>query len=47
MAQAKAKHPDLKDRFFNVGFIVNPRGKSSSSTTKSPALPGGTFGVSS
>ncbi len=27
MAQAKAKHPDLKDRFFNVGFIVNPRGK--------------------
>src|SRR5213596_2894666 len=20
MAQAKAKHPDLKDRFFNVGF---------------------------
>ncbi|MBI1894344.1 MAG: hydrolase [Candidatus Rokubacteria bacterium] len=27
IAQAKAKHPDLKDRFFNVGFIVNPRGK--------------------
>src|SRR5437667_227212 len=27
MAQAKAKHPDLKDRFFNVGFIVNPREK--------------------
>ncbi len=27
MAQAKAKHPDLKDRFFNVGFIINPRGK--------------------
>ncbi len=22
MAQAKAKHPDLKDRFFNVGFII-------------------------
>src|SRR6266498_2740552 len=27
MAQAKARHPDLKDRFFNVGFIINPRGK--------------------
>src|SRR6266487_6358723 len=27
IAQAKAKHPDLADRFFNVGFIVNPRGK--------------------
>src|SRR5216117_1025438 len=23
IAQAKAKHPDLADRFFNVGFIVN------------------------
>ncbi|OGL20631.1 MAG: hydrolase, partial [Candidatus Rokubacteria bacterium RIFCSPLOWO2_12_FULL_71_22] len=27
MAQAKARHPDWKDRFFNVGFILNPRGK--------------------
>src|SRR4029077_20375266 len=27
MAQAKARHPDLKDRFFNVGFILNPKGK--------------------
>src|SRR5256885_12763580 len=27
IAQAKAKHPDLKDRFFNVGFIINRRGK--------------------
>ncbi|MBI2197891.1 MAG: hydrolase [Candidatus Rokubacteria bacterium] len=27
IAQAKARHPDLKDRFFNVGFIINPRGK--------------------
>src|SRR6187200_1452059 len=27
MAQAKARHPDLKDRFFNVGFIINPRGR--------------------
>jgi beta-ureidopropionase len=27
IAQAKARHPDLKDRFFNVGFILNPKGK--------------------
>src|SRR5205814_5554691 len=27
MAQAKARHPDLKDRFFNVGFILDPRGR--------------------
>src|SRR6266540_3723312 len=27
MAQAKARHPDLQDRYFNVGFIINPRGK--------------------
>src|SRR5207245_626966 len=27
MAQAKARHPDLKDRFFNVGFIINPKAK--------------------
>jgi len=27
VAQAKARHPDLKDRFFNVGLIINPRGK--------------------
>ena len=27
IAQAKARHPDWKDRFFNVGFILNPRGR--------------------
>ena len=27
MAQAKARHPDLKDRCFNVGFILNPQGE--------------------
>ncbi|MGO9604426.1 MAG: nitrilase-related carbon-nitrogen hydrolase [Candidatus Binataceae bacterium] len=27
IAQAKAKHPEWKDRFFNVGFIVDPRGE--------------------
>ena len=27
MAQAKARHPDWKDRFFNVGFIINPEGE--------------------
>lgn len=27
IAQAKARHPDLKDRFFNVGFILDPKGK--------------------
>src|SRR5215510_2398559 len=27
MAQAKARHPDIKDRYFNVGFIINPRGR--------------------
>ncbi len=27
IAQAKARHPDLKDRFFKVGFTINPRGK--------------------
>jgi len=27
MAQAKAKHPDIKDRFFNVGFILDPKGE--------------------
>ena len=26
MAQAKARHPDWKDRFFNVGFIIDPEG---------------------
>src|SRR5437870_6058440 len=24
MAQAKARHPDLPDRYFNVGFILDP-----------------------
>jgi hypothetical protein len=27
MAQAKARHPDWQDRFFNVGFILNPQGE--------------------
>ena len=27
MAQAKATHPDWKDRFFNVGFVLDPDGK--------------------
>ena len=27
MAQAKARHPEVKDRFFNVGFIINPEGE--------------------
>src|SRR4051794_25910802 len=27
IAQAKARHPDLKDRFFNVGFIIDPKGE--------------------
>src|SRR5213082_2238479 len=27
MAQAKARHPEVKDRFFNVGFILNPDGE--------------------
>ena len=27
MAQAKAKHEDWPDRFFNVGFIINPDGE--------------------
>ncbi|MGE3808541.1 MAG: nitrilase-related carbon-nitrogen hydrolase [Gemmataceae bacterium] len=26
MAQAKARHPDWPDRFFNVGFIIDPSG---------------------
>lgn len=26
MAQAKARHPEIKDRFFNVGFILDPDG---------------------
>jgi len=27
MAQAKARHPEVKDRFFNVGFVINPEGE--------------------
>jgi predicted amidohydrolase len=27
MAQAKARHPDWKDRFFNVGLILDPDGE--------------------
>jgi predicted amidohydrolase len=27
IAQAKARHPDWNDRFFNVGFIIDPRGE--------------------
>src|SRR5882762_4804052 len=25
MAQAKARHPEIADRFFNVGFIIDPQ----------------------
>lgn len=27
IAQAKARHPDMQDRFFNVGFIIDPKGE--------------------
>ena len=27
MAQAKARHPELPDRFFNVGFVLHPAGE--------------------
>jgi beta-ureidopropionase len=27
MAQAKARHPDLPDRYFNIGFILDPDGE--------------------
>src|SRR6266487_3704846 len=27
MAHPKARHPEIKDRFFNVGFILNPEGE--------------------
>jgi len=27
MAQAKARHPEWEDRFFNVGFILDPEGQ--------------------
>ncbi len=27
IAQAKARHPEVKERFFNVGFIINPSGE--------------------
>jgi len=27
MAQAKARHPDWPDRFFNVGFVLDPHGE--------------------
>src|SRR3989442_1473505 len=27
IAQAKARHPEVKDRFFNIGFIINPSGE--------------------
>src|SRR5215472_14108796 len=27
IAQAKARHPDWNDRFFNVGFIIDPMAK--------------------
>lgn len=27
MAQAKARHPEIVDRFFNVGFIIDPQGE--------------------
>src|SRR3954468_20254316 len=27
MAQAKARHPEFPDRFFNIGFVLNPDGE--------------------
>jgi len=27
MAQAKARHPEIQDRYFNVGFILSPQGE--------------------
>src|SRR3954463_8332765 len=27
MAQAKARHPEIADRFFNIGFILDPQGE--------------------
>src|SRR3954462_5906008 len=27
MAQAKARHPEVADRYFNVGFILDPEGE--------------------
>jgi len=27
IAQAKAKHPEFPERFFNCGFVIDPRGK--------------------
>ena len=36
MAQAKARHPEIPDRFFNVGFILNPRAKSFCTITRYP-----------
>ena len=27
IAQAKARHPEIPDRFFNVGFVINPNGE--------------------
>ena len=27
IAQAKAHHPEIKDRYFNVGFILDPEGE--------------------
>ncbi len=27
MAQAKARHPDFQDRFFNVGFVIDDKGE--------------------
>jgi hypothetical protein len=47
MAQAKARHPDWKDRFFNVGFIINPKGKIILKHMLGPAaVPGRAFGLS-
>ena len=46
MAQAKARHPDLKDRYFNVGFIINPRGRGDPQALQGlAAVPGGALGL--
>ena len=37
MAQAKARHPDWSDRYFNVGFILDPQGEVKTYGEKSAA----------
>ena len=45
MAQAKARHKDWKDRFFNIGFIVDPDGEDHSSALQDfSTVAGGALG---